>query len=170
MSSKISPLGYITDHLKSLTDQRTGQPGRDDIWWFLGFPASVTIGLIYFGFGVDSTSIKTFVGGLAVFVGLLFNAMVIMVNTANRYKEKPHLQPHQEKTLSLIRKIVAHIAFCIFISIVAIGLMFLTYIEGLPIAVDVFIDSAVTFILVLFSTTFLMIMKRSYLIVTKELN
>jgi len=79
--SKISPSDIVEDHFKSLKG-----PGLDSWISFLILPLLISLGFIAIGFDINKDSIETIVGSLAIFVGLLFNAMVMLLDIARKHK------------------------------------------------------------------------------------
>jgi len=91
MSSKINIGKIIRDHKKTLVDQNTNRPGGYDLLYFMILPILIPILLIWgfdFDFKESADLKKTLVSSLAIFVGLLFNALVLLINMAKNDEEK----------------------------------------------------------------------------------
>lgn len=161
--SKIYPGEYIAGHFETLTDQRTGKPGLDDYFSFLALPVFISALFCLLGFKIDSNSIETVVASLAIFVGLLFNALVILIDMAR----KPSLNPQQRR--KFIKQLVANISFSIFLSLVAIPIMLLGFIESFSACIKMLINFIAFFLLAEFLTVFLMVLKRVYILFKEDL-
>lgn len=160
--SKISVQGIISDHFKTLVNANTNRPGIDDYFSFLILPACIAFFFVWIGFDVDSASIESIVGSLAIFVGLLFNALVILLDIARK-------QEKQEIKQIIVKELTANISFSILVSFLAIFIMLLGFIDNLNKWVKLSIDFLGFFLLTEFLAIFLMIIKRTYLIFQKEL-
>jgi len=168
MSSKISIVKILTDHKKTLVDQNTEKPGGEDLFYFLILPVIVPILLIWlFGFDFEESSDlkKTLVSSLAIFVGLLFNALVLLINIAKNEESKnvKHV---------VIKELIANISFSIIIAFISVILILTRYwqipmifeVDLLPTTGQI-IDFFALCFLTSFFFTFLMIIKRTYLII-----
>lgn len=162
MIYKINIRDIIRDHFKTLVDQNTGKPGFDDYFSFLALPIIISFIFVCLGFDVDSNAIETIIGSLAIFVGLLFNAFVILIDIARKHQNK-------EIKRIIVKEVTASIAFSILLSFLVIIVMLLGFIDKLPIYVKLSIDFFSFFLLAEFLLIFLMIIKRTYLIFKKEL-
>lgn len=171
MSSKINIGKIICDHKKTLVDQNTNRPGGDDLVYFLILPILIPF-LIIWGFGFDfkeSADLKkTLVSSLAIFVGLLFNALVLLINMAKNDEEK-------NVKYRVNKELIANISFCIIIAFISVILVLTRYwdfsylnnIKYIP-SIGQIIDFLALALLTLFFFTFLMIIKRTYLIINKN--
>ena len=159
--SKIDVRMIFRDHFNTLVNANTGKFGLDDILSFLIIPSLFSIVFIYLGFDVDKDTIETIVASLAIFVGLLFNALVLLIDVSRK----------QENTSikSIIIELTANIAFSIAWSFVSILVMLLGFIEDLPELLKTLIDFLSFFCLMVFLLTFLMVLKRTYLVFLNEL-
>lgn len=160
---KISVKEIIQDHFKTLVNANTNRPGFDDYLTFLIFPILLSFFFYFGGLRVDKESIETIVGSLSIFVGLLFNALVILLDVARKQESKEIKQ-------IIVRELTANISFAIIISLTAIFIMLFGFVDQLNDKIKTGINLLSFFLLAEFSLTFLMVMKRIYLIFRKELN
>jgi len=171
MSSKISVIKIIKDHCSTLVDRNAIKPGGDDIFYFLILPIIIPIIIIFllgFDFYESKDLKKTLVSSLAIFVGLLFNALVILINIAKNDETRDIKQ-------KVIQQLIANISFSIIIAFIAVVIILTRYwiIPGfiqttyLP-SISQIIDFIALFLLTNFFFTFLMIMKRTYLIINTD--
>jgi hypothetical protein len=171
--SKINIIQIIKDHFNSLYDNSTKKIGFDDILTFLFLPLSFTSYLHYIKFSIDKDSIDVLIGALSIMVGLLFNALVIILDLGRKIKEsirdhKSKIEtPESEvesnlKRMHFIRTVNANISFSILISFSSIFVMLLGLIKNLS-PLSIFVINTISFFFVtLFFITFLMILKRVY--------
>ena len=160
--SKISLTKIIKAHLATLRDINTNRPGWDDYFSFLILPILITGAFIFVGFDINENTIETLVGGLAIFVGLLFNAMVILLDLARKHDD-------QKIKIIIAKELTANISFAIILSFVAIFLFLLGFIDDIPDWAKLIIDTIGVFLLVEFFVIFLMILKRTYILFYKEI-
>jgi len=171
MSSKVNIWKILKDHKATLVDQNTDKPGGDDILFFLLIPVLSPILIVYvlgFDFGNYLDLRKTIVSSLAIFVGLLFNALVVLINIAKNGDTKNIRK-------KVIQQLIANISFNIIIAFIAVLFILIRYIQ-IPSFVEVkylpsttqIIDIISIGLLMSFFLTFLMIMKRTYLIINTE--
>lgn len=160
---KISIKEILQDHFKTLVNANTNRPGFDDYLTFLILPIIIACIFYFGGLRVDKESIETIVGSLAIFVGLLFNALVILLDIARKQESKEIKQ-------IIVKELTANISFSIVISFAAIFIMLFGFVEQLNCTIKAIINLVSFFLLAEFLLTFLMVMKRVYLIFKKELN
>jgi hypothetical protein len=151
------------DHFKTMVNANTNKPGFDDYFSFLWLPLIISGLFILIGFDVDSNTIETIVGSLAIFVGLLFNALVILLDIARKHQR-------QEIKQLIVKELTANISFSILVSFAAIFVMLLGFLDNVPQWIKMCIDFVAFFLLTEFLLIFLMILKRTYLIFEKELD
>ena len=171
--SKVNISNIFRAHKRSLVDRNTNRPGGDDLFFFLLLPLFVS-GVLVFCFGFDfqeSAELKkTLVSSLAIFVGLLFNALVILINIAKG-------SDFNESQYKVVQELIANISFCILIAFFSVVLVLSRYWEvprlihtvKLP-SLGQFIDFVALFLLTNFFFTFLMVIKRAYLIINSTYN
>jgi len=159
---KISIKGIIQDHFKTLVNANTNRAGLDDYLIFLFFPILVSSFFYFAGLQVNKDSIETIVGSLSIFVGLLFNALVILLDIARK-------QESQEIKQIIVKEVTANISFSIIVAFAAIFIMIFGFIDYLNPWVRATINIFSFFLLSEFFLIFLMVLKRVYLIFKKEL-
>lgn len=160
---KVSIKEILQDHFKTLVNANTNRPGFDDYLTFLILPILIACFFYFGGLRVDKDSIETIVGSLSIFVGLLFNALVILLDVARKHESKEIKQ-------IIVKELTANISFSIIISFAAIFIMLFGFVENLNNTIKAAINVISFFLLAEFLLTFLMVMKRVYLIFKKELD
>jgi len=160
---KISVIDILRDHFKTLVNNNTNRPGFDDYFSFLLLPFVLSFVFYFSGLRIDKDSIETIVGGLSIFVGLLFNALVILLDIARKYESKEIKQ-------IIVKQLTANISFSILVSFAAVFVMVFGFIDDLGYHIKAAINISSFFLLSEFFLTFLMVLKRVYLIFKKELD
>ena len=84
MLNKINVLPIIKDHLNTLRDNRTQKVSITDLFMFFAVPAVAAAALVWRDFSVDS-DVRNVIGlSMAVFVGLLFNVLLVIYDVVSR--------------------------------------------------------------------------------------
>lgn len=171
MSSKINIGGIIKGHMDTLVDQNTNKPSGSDLIYFYIIPIFLPIIIVFFmdfNFEKYIDLQKTIVSSLAIFVGLLFNALVVLINIAKNGDAGSVRK-------KVIQELVANISFNILTAFIAVLFILLRFID-MPVLLVVhklpttheILDVIALTLLFSFFVTFLMIMKRTYLIINAE--
>jgi len=77
MFNKINIFKIISNHFNTLQNDNTKKCEFDDILTFLILPLLVSVGLYWFDFELKENAINIIITTLSIFVGLLFNIIVI---------------------------------------------------------------------------------------------
>jgi len=162
MSLKIDVSKIIKDHINTISNANGGGSTGWDYVSFLITPLIFASGLLMLDLYFTVEFVNIVVSGLSIFVGLLFNIIVILFDIVKTDKISMDKQ-------DLIKEVVINISFCILISLLAIVTSLTTQ---LPWGC-VFKNSTnfVTyFIIAEFLLTLLMILKRMYHIFITEID
>lgn len=173
MSSKVDIFSILRDHKNTLVDQNSNKPGGDDLFYFLVIPILLPVILVLvFKFNFDNylDLRRSLVSSLAIFVGLLFNALVLLINIA---KNGDTINIRKKVIQNLISNISFNIITALFAVLIVllrfINLPTIFYSNLLPTTSQI-LDIITLTLLISFFITFLMIMKRTYLIINTEIN
>lgn len=173
MSSKVDIFSILRDHKNTLVDQNSNKPGGDDLFYFLIIPILLPVILVLvFKFNFDNylDLRRSLVSSLAIFVGLLFNALVLLINIA---KNGDTINIRKKVIQNLISNISFNIITALFAVLIVllrfINLPTIFYSNLLPTTSQI-LDIITLTLLISFFITFLMIMKRTYLIINTEIN
>lgn len=161
MFNKINVSQICSNHFASLVNDNTKKAATDDYATFLVVPAIVATVLIYFQITLGKEVISLIVAALSIFVGLLFNVIVLIFDIINR-------NPKKKIKNEFLRQILANISFTILLSVVTIVICFVALADHRYI-INVS-NWIVYFLLVLFLTTILMILKRMYVLFANEID
>jgi hypothetical protein len=168
MSAKINVLGIVTSHFQTLRDLRTGRRSLADLITFVAFPVAAAAYLVYRGVSIPSGAISILLTCLSIFVGLLFNLLVLahaMRSDRRTKADNPYERP-------LLREINANLEYSILVALVAICILlvpvFVPSLGSISGGEDAWRESASwlafgTFVLLLnFILTLFMILKRMH--------
>lgn len=160
MDLKIGVKRILYGHFETFKTNK-GEVLGWDVVCFLLLPAIVSGILLYYKIYLKTDYLNIFISALSIFVGLLFNVIVVMFDIAKKDKIR-------RAKLDLIRDVVINISFAILTSVLAILTSLLTQIElnGAYKIVSNFINY---FLLINFVLTLLMILKRMYVVFVDEL-
>lgn len=161
MLNKINILEIVNNHIATLKNDNTKKAGIDDYFTFLIIPIGVTSILLYFKIVFSDEALNIVITTLSIFVGLLFNVIVLIFDIIKRDSTK------KIKNV-VLKELLANISFTILISIIAIVFTILTFIKN-DIAKMVF-TGIVYFLLAIFIFTVLMVLKRMHKLFNNEIN
>lgn len=165
MSSKINISSIVKAHFSTYKDQNNNKYDLMDILTFIVLPIFISIFLVFvlkFNLFEYKEMIRSLVGGLAIFVGLLFNALVMIINIF-RTSQKDDVIKND-----VIKELIANISFSILIAFIATILILFRFwdFENLELAYRVF-DCFILILLSKFFLTFLMVLKRTFAVIKK---
>lgn len=124
MKANILPL--IRDHLRTMTDARTGKL----LWWdlvlFYGVPVALTLPCIKFHWTISG--VDNILASLALMAGLLFNLLILLFDTAVRIRDdKSEFAQHRRH---LIGEMQANVSYALAVSILASTILGATSLAG----------------------------------------
>lgn len=167
--NKVDIRPILVGHFSTLRDNRLpGRASRADLLLFFGLPC-VTGGVLIwlkFHFGVDA--VNGFLNVFAILTGLLLNLLVLVFTLSTT---SAPAEVDKAKRKLLLKEIFANVCFSVLIAIIVVctALVALSYMRSKPDAttgnIATFLLSALT---VNFTLTLLMIMKRMYILLNKE--
>ncbi|OFY16577.1 MAG: hypothetical protein A2X02_05410 [Bacteroidetes bacterium GWF2_29_10] len=160
MFNKINIFKIISNHFNTLQNDNTKKCEFDDILTFLILPLLVSVGLYWFDFELKENAINIIITTLSIFVGLLFNIIVILFDIIKRDNTK-------KLKNEILRQLLTNISYSIFISILIIIVILTTYIKNE--CVHLIATVIVYFLIGHFFLTILMILKRMYFLFINEL-
>lgn len=181
--NKIDIREIVRDHYATLYDNRTGKSRGADLALVLGVPVLASVGALVADLGLAST------GGLlaaASVIGGLFFALMIMVlqmaaDTAAR-AETEGIEARLLRRVKILREVAANVSYSVVIAILAVVVLawgeFVAP-EGLaPVPgeripennLPMWFTAVVLFILTHFIITLLMVLKRTFGVIRRELD
>lgn len=168
--NKVDLSGVIRGHFATLRDNRFGESiSYGDLGLFFGLPVLFGCGLLFYHFGFRVDAVNGFLYAFSVLVGLLLNLLVLIVSMPSA---KPPSNVNHARRLRLIKEIFANICFAVVVAVLVVctALGALSYMRSNAGAttggVATFLLSSLTLNFVL---TLLMVLKRMYILLDKEL-
>lgn len=159
MSYKIDISIIVKDHFKTLVNAKTNKPDIRDYLCFLIIPLVISCLMVYSKILLDGDFINSIIGGLSIYVGLSLNFIVLLFDLSIKEAFKDN-----EKR-GIIKETVANISVSIFYSILIILFSLFSKIKVTEIAGNFLCY----FLIIEFVVTLLMILKRVYLLLSKQL-
>ena len=157
---KINIGKIITNHFNTLVNDNTNKPDWDDWCTFVIIPAAFSFFMIKMGLGLGNNAITIIITALSIFVGLLFNMVVLIFDILKR--DSSHALKNK-----ILKQLLANISFTILLSIIIIGLSLFHLINNDTI--KLLSDYVIYFLLCFFFLTIIMILKRMYALFDNEM-
>jgi Kef-type K+ transport system membrane component KefB len=167
--NKINVLPIISRHLDTLSNYGEEKRSWVDLTLFYVFPVlgGIVLALLKFGFRIDA--VNGFLNAFSILTGLLLNVLVLVLSLTN---PSPTLSVDLRLRRELLREVFANICVSILVSVgvVCTAIVALSYMKSQPGAqtgpVATFLLTSCTLNFVL---TLLMVIKRMYSLLDKEL-
>ena len=169
MINKIDITPVAVGHLSTLSDFSGTRRRWSDYITFFGVPIAVGIVLDAIGFGFRTDAVNGFLYAFAIFSGLLLNVLVLVFTLASA---NPPLNVDVRMRKEILRQVFVNICFAVLVSmgVVCAAIVALSYMRSNSGAmtgkVCTFLLASLTLNFVL---TLLMIIKRMYVLLDKEL-
>ncbi len=148
---KINVNDIIGNHVGTLVNDNSKKHGTSDWFTFAAIPILFSTAMFFLKLPISNNSINIIITSLSIFVGLLFNMVVLIFDILNK--------PTQDEVKKeVLKQILSNISFTILLSIVMIGFCL---VHLVPNALVKTITGCVIYLfLALFFLTLLMILKR----------
>lgn len=160
MFNKVNINNIIKDHLSTLKNDNTGKPDKEDILLFFLMPLLLSSVLVYLDIFLSDKAINIVITALAIFVGLLFNVIVLIFDLVSKNSKRP-------AKIRLLREILANISFSVLLCIIIIALTLLTFIDIYWIMLLAHLLAY--FLILIFMINLFMILKRMYNLFAEEI-
>lgn len=157
---KINIKKIVNHHFATIKNANTGKASKDDILTFFIVPILTATLLVLFLIELKTDAINIIVSTLSIFVGLMFNIIVLIFDIVKR-------DASQKIKNEVLKQLLANISFAIVLSIFAILVTLCTYFSNC--FIKFFFTWFAYFSLSLFLITLLMILKRMYNIFINEM-
>lgn len=169
MMDKIDVRPVIARHVETLSDAGTGRIKWTDIFLFFVLPllGGIVLVTIRFGFRIDA--VNGFLNAFAIFTGLLLNVLVLVFTLA---AASSPLNVDLRLRKEVLRQVFVNICFAIInaVAVVCTAMVALAYMRGIPGATTGRIATLLlTAITMNFVFTLVMIIRRMYFLLDKEL-
>lgn len=157
--SKIDVRDIISDHWATIVNANTGKPSFGDVFIFVLLPGMIAAALICFNALMTDAVIGGIISGLSIFVGLLFNVLVVIFDIVKR-------DSFSSIKNELLKQSLANIAFSILISLICIVTAVVAFVNIDWIKITF---NAITYVLLIeFVVCLLMVLKRMYKLLMNE--
>lgn len=158
---KIDITLILKDHIKTIVNANTNKLSVEDILIFIGVPILFAVLCANLKVILTNDLIDIIVSSLSIFVGLLFNIIVVLFDIVKTEKVRI-------AKIVLVREVVSNISFAIVLSITTIFSSLSTLLE-----LGEWFKKTMNFItfsfICLFLLTLLMILKRMYYLFVEEM-
>ena len=172
MSSKIDIRIIITNHLKTLVDTN-GKVVHSDYFIFFCLPSAIAIFFVYKNYILNSNVVSTLVNFGAIFSALLISVLIMFYD---QYQKLCHAQIENEDMASIkdierrkiiIQQMYHNISYCILLSIILVvcALLYQALEPSYSLSRYVLMPLNV-FVTGNLLLTILMVLKRTYLLIT----
>lgn len=164
MINKINCKRIILDHLDTLYDFDMNKRDNGDIAVFFILPIFLSVILIWQEVRINADAAAILVTIVSIFAGLLFNLLVLLYDAMRKSHEE--YDGSVSIKIRFLREISTSVSYEIIVAIVTVGTTLLCLLENKPIQA---IMSFFTFYFFQhFTLTLLMILKRTYTLLSRE--
>jgi hypothetical protein len=180
MIEKINISRIIKDHINTLKDYEAGTYYAWDFIIFFFTPLVVSIILISYHVIIDKDMANALVTSLSIFAALLFNLLLLIYDITRKDLKREEAGNNKVKT-DLLKQIFCNISFSILVSVFAISLLLLVFLNisintsiiGRSIAVtntqvNSFLSIFIYYLTTSFILTLFMVLKRVHVLLKGE--
>jgi F0F1-type ATP synthase assembly protein I len=171
---KINVVRIIADHVATFKDYGQTKTSSWDVFLFFVFPLIVGFILILLGVRLSANLVSLFITVFSVFAGLLFNLQILMFDIVGKASNIKSLPPSLQTSRSIHRRIDAlehvsrNISFEILLSLISVILLPVSTLFLDKISTIVF-SFLVFYLVILFTLTLLMVLKRIHGLLSDEI-
>ena len=116
MSSKIDLRSVVTEHVKTLRNNRTDKISKIDLLTFYGLPFVAGIVCVWFKLVLSTKAVGILIGALSILAGLLINVLVLLF-TVNSVGPT---ETEKAKQTKLIIEVNSNLLYAVLIAVVSI--------------------------------------------------
>ncbi len=169
MPSKFSITEILLDQVRTLRDNSAKRSSKFDIFMNLVFPGIISTIFIGCNRLISGAMINPILTAFSVFAALLLNMMVLIYTIVIRENSKDENSGKDKLKLSLLAETYTNIQFAVLVSVFIIIclllILFLPY--------NIYIESSLSFLIYYFIFVFIftmfMVLKRTHIIMRKEI-
>jgi hypothetical protein len=175
MLAKINILKIIQDHLDTLKDYDDTNYSWKDILLFFFFPLFVSAPIIFFTqLRLNDNLIGILVNVFAIFAGLLFNLLVLVYDAISKAtRPNDSNGPSAKLRITVLKEIYSNISFEILLSLLNVLLLSASSLfksdDAKTSFVNAFLSGLVFYLIIVFTLTFLMVLKRVHKLLSDEI-
>lgn len=169
MIDKINVSQIIVDHVRTLRSDATGKVHWSDYLLFLLIPSLVSVLPIYFQTELKESAVTLLMAAFSIFAGLLINVLVLIYTVAIRLEDSINSSDEDRYRLErdFIKQIFANVSFSILISVLIVLILFVSSVS--PKAINIAGAAVCTFLIVEFTLTLLMSLKRLHVLLANRI-
>ena len=169
MIDKINVSQIIVDHVRTLRSDATGKVHWSDYLLLLLIPSLVSVLPIYFQTELKESAVTLLMAAFSIFAGLLINVLVLIYTVAIRLEDSINSSDEDRYRLErdFIKQIFANVSFSILISVLIVLILFVSSVS--PKAINIAGAAVCTFLIVEFTLTLLMSLKRLHVLLANRI-
>lgn len=168
--SKFDISKIIIEHIRTLKDYESGKYKRSDFFYSFVIPLVIAIILTVLNHPLTSNNVGVIVTAFSVFAAFLLNILVVLFTMVERARENVTNEYNKELRKAIVKQTYHNISFALLLSIFIVVLMVLIILlPSIPIVIAC-IAAIGDFLIFVFITTILMILKRINSLISKELD
>ncbi|UEC42442.1 MAG: conserved membrane protein of unknown function [Methanothrix sp.] len=180
MIEKINIARIIKDHINTLKDYETGKYYPWDFILFFIVPITISIILIICDIIIDKDMANALVTSLSIFAALLFNLLLLIYDITRKEVNRDEARNSKVKT-DLLKQIFCNVSFSILISVFAISILLIIFLNiSINISildrtlavtdtqVNRFLSIFIYFLITSFILTLFMVLKRVHVLLKGE--
>lgn len=167
MSGKINVSKILTDHFGTFR-HTSGKVKIRDYLLFIGVPVIITAILIKFGATLERGILGVFLTCYSIFIALLLNLLLLIYDIMHKVNNNIAKDPKRQLKKKFIKEVYSNVSFSILLSIILIIVLVLGYIENL--LVQCIVSAIIYFLSAMFILSLFMILKRVYILLSKEMD
>ena len=172
MLSRINILKIIKDHFNTLNNINKVNGGMTfwDCFGFLILPAALSCYLCTTSLDFNS-HLSDLITSISILGGFLFNLLAVIYGLMDKIQRDLQLQAENSLKKTFVKQIHINISFNILLSIFLIVILVIyPHFKCLNSLVDLIFRFSISFLLLLFLLTILMVLNRIYIILKKDVN
>lgn len=170
--TKMNVNEIIKAHISTLKHSNSNKLNSSEVIIFFIFPLLLSI-LLTWKSTILSTDVNVIITVFAIFVGFLFNLLVLIFDMAKKVKndrgkvDDANIQNLKEQ---LIKETYTNTSYCVLLSIILLCLSFL-YVVGISNSYILFgISIVIYWLIITFVLTLFMVLKRIYTLLSEEIS
>lgn len=159
MTSKFSTSKIVSDHIKTLRNYSNGKRNLADYLINFVLPFFLALFFIVFHRNLNQGIVGIIITAFSIFTGLLLNIMFMMYSLLLQDSKSESRRGDRTK---LLKETYSNIQFSVLVSIIAIIIMLIYIFLPSEFLIDVVLSFLIYWLVFLFVTTLLIVMKRTH--------
>ena len=170
MIDKINVSQIVVDHVRTLRSDATGKVHLSDYLLFLALPLIVSALPVYYQTELKESVVTLLMAAFSIFAGLLINVLVLIYTVAIRLEDAVKVSDDGRYQLEreFIKQIFSNVSFSILVSVLIVFVLFVSSVS--PKYVNIAGAAICTFLIVEFTFTLLMSLKRLHVLLANRID